>query len=241
MEGAHDVSDGTSTGVARPRDPGPVKATGIDPTTQAYLDRFRRPDDDVLIALREETRSAFGSAAGMQISGHQGAVLELLVRAIGARRALEIGTFTGASAICIARALPEDGELICCDLSSQWTAIARRYWERAGVAGRIDLRLGPALETLAKLPLEPSFDFVFIDADKTGYGAYFEAVLPRVRPGGLIVFDNVLWGGRAQSPALPGDAMTLAIQALNEQVAADPRVTSVMLPVGDGITVALVR
>jgi caffeoyl-CoA O-methyltransferase len=149
---------------------------------------------------------------------------------------VEVGTFTGYSALCIARGLPDDGQLLACDVSEEWTAIARRYWERAGVASRIDLRLGPALDTLRALPADTRFDMGFIDADKPTYPAYYEEILTRLRPGGLILVDNVLWFGRVADPAAD-DPQTLAIRAFNDQVAADPRVDCVMLPVSDGLTI----
>jgi caffeoyl-CoA O-methyltransferase len=171
----------------------------------------------------------------MQIAPEQGTLLRLLVAAIGARRAVEVGTFTGYSAICIARGLAPGGRLLCCDVSAEWTAVARRYWERAGVADRIDLRLAPAAETLRTLSAEPILDFAFIDADKTGYPVYYEEVLRRLRPGGLIAVDNVLWSGHVVN-ARKRDADTRAIRRFNDLVAADGRVDSVMTPIADGIT-----
>jgi len=170
----------------------------------------------------------------MQIAVEQGAFLTLLGRLIGARQAIEIGTFTGYSAIAIARGLAPGGHLLCCDLSDEWTAIARRYFARAGVADRITLRLGPALETVRALPQEPSLDLAFIDADKTGYRGYYDELLPRLRPNGLIVFDNVLWGGSVVDRANEGDD-TRALRALNDAIARDERVDAVMLPVADGL------
>jgi caffeoyl-CoA O-methyltransferase len=200
-----------------------------------YLVRHGTPPDAVQRELIEETRR-LGGVSLMQIAPEQGAFLTLLARAIGARRAIEVGTFTGYSALCIARGLAPGGRLVCCDVSEEWTAIARRFWEEGGVADRIELRLGPAAETLAALPAEPVFDLAFIDADKGGYPAYYEAILPRLRPGGLILVDNVLWFGRVADPSADDEA-TAQIRAFNAKVAADPRVEAVMLPIGDGLTI----
>ena len=211
-----------------------MKFVALDERLYAYLLAHRTPDDAVLRELQRET-ARLGDNAAMQISPDQGTLLSLLVGAIGARRALEIGTFTGMSALCIARALPSDGKLLTCDLSAEWTGLARRYWERAGVADRIELVLGPAAETLRALPREPVFDFAFLDADKAGYLAYYEEILPRLRPNGLLAVDNVLWSGRVIRPSAK-DADTRAIRDFNDRVAADARVQSVMVPVADGIS-----
>jgi caffeoyl-CoA O-methyltransferase len=188
--------------------------------------------------LREETARLPG--AGMQIAPEQGQLMALLVELIGARRALEIGSFTGYSALCVALALPPDGRLVACDISEEYTAIARRYWARAGVADRIDLRLAPALETLDSLIAEGasgSFDFAFIDADKTNYDAYYERVLRLLRPGGLVAIDNVLWGGSVADPSAR-DADTEALRALNAKLRDDARVTISLVPIGDGLMLA---
>lgn len=211
------------------------KSFHLPPAVHEYLLRHGSPPDALAQELIEETRR-LGGIWLMQIAPEQGAFLTLLTRAIGARRAVEVGTFTGYSALCIARGLPADGRLLCCDVSEEWTAIARRYWDRAGLADRIELRLGPAAETLAALPAEPVFDLAFIDADKGGYPAYYEAILPRLRPGGLILVDNVLWFGRVADPAADDEA-TAQIRAFNAKVAADPRVEAVLLPIGDGLTI----
>ena len=193
-------------------------------------------ETDIERRLRAETaRLAQG---GMQIGPDQAALFALLVRAIGARRALEIGTFTGYSALAVAAALPEDGRLVCCDTSDEWTQIARRYWREAGVADRIDLRLGPAADTLAALARDPgpdTFDFAFVDADKPGYDTYYERCLMLVRRGGLIAFDNTLWSGAVADPARTDDN-TEALRALNRKAHADPRVDACLLTVGDGVT-----
>ncbi len=204
-----------------------------------YLVAHTEPPDRVLRDLAAET-AALGPVSIMQIAVEQGAFLTLLARLMGARRAVEVGTFTGYSAICIARGLAEDGRLLCCDVNAEWTAIARRAWTRAGLDQRIELRLAPALETLRALPRTPDIDLVFIDADKTGYLGYYEELLPRLRPNGLIVFDNVLWSGSVADPAVQDDD-TRALRALADHVHADPRVEPVMLAVADGLLLARKR
>src|SRR4051812_4300671 len=169
-------------------------------TVSDYLLAHSTAQDDVLARLAEETRTTFGDASGMQITADEGALLTMLVRLTGARNAVEVGTFTGYSSICIARGLADGGHLLCCDVSEDYTAVARRYWERAGVTDRIELRIAPAVDTLRALPTERHLDFAFIDADKAGYPAYYEEIVTRVRPGGLIVLDNMLRGGRALDP-----------------------------------------
>ncbi|WP_228638095.1 O-methyltransferase [Microtetraspora sp. AC03309] len=208
----------------------------LDPVVDDYLLTHCTPADEVLTDLAATTREATGDVAGMQVSHDEGALLTMLVRMSGARRAVEVGVFTGYSSICIARGLPADGRLLACDVSTEWTSIARAHWERAGVADRIDLRIGPALETLRALPAEPVFDFAFIDADKTGYPGYYDEIVPRLAPGGLIVIDNVFLGGRVFDPAFQGEAHR-AVRRLNETVVRDERVESVMLPVRDGVTI----
>jgi len=215
------------------------KFTALTPDLHDYLvDRGAR-EDEVLARVREET-AALGDVAVMQVSPDQGAFLRLLVLAIGARSAIELGTFTGYSAICIARGLPADGELVCCELDPERADVARHNLEAAGVAERADVRVGPALETLQAIPEEPAFDFAFIDADKPGYPAYYEAVLPRLRSGGLIAIDNVLMGGRVLEPAAD-DASALSIDALNRAIEVDDRVDVAMLGVADGLTLARKR
>ncbi len=179
----------------------------------------------------------------MQIGPDQGALMAFLIRLTGARRALEIGVFTGCSGLAVASALPEDGKLIACDVSEEWTRIARRYWDEAGLSRKIELRLGPALETLAALLRDgagESFDFAFIDADKENNDAYYEACLRLLRPGGLIAVDNTIWGGRVADPAV-NDAETEAIRALNLKMRDDARVEAVLLTVGDGVMLARKR
>jgi caffeoyl-CoA O-methyltransferase len=158
-----------------------------------------------------------------------------LARALGAERAVEVGTFTGYSTLCLARGLPEHGRVLALDVSAEWTAIGRRHWERAGVAHKIELRIGPAADSLRALPKAPLFDLAFIDADKTGYAGYVEEILPRLRDGGVILVDNVLWGGSVVDPARQ-DESTLAIRAFNDAVARDPRFDAVMIPLADGLT-----
>lgn len=212
------------------------KSFHLSPEVHEYLVRHGSPPDALQQELIEETRR-LGGVSLMQIAPEQGAFMTLLARAIGARRAIEVGTFTGYSALCLARGLGPEGRLLCCDVSEDWTAIARRFWTQAGVADRIELRIGPAAETLAALPREPVFDLAFIDADKGGYPRYYEEILPRLRPGGLILVDNVLWFGRVADPAA-NDEATLQIRAFNEKLAADDRVERVLLPIGDGLTIA---
>jgi len=204
-----------------------------------YLVAHSAPPDDVLRDLAEET-AALGPVSIMQVAVEQGAFLTMLARLMGARRAVEIGTFTGYSSICIARGLADGGRLLCCDVSEEWTAIARRYWTRAGLDDRIELRLGPGLDTLRALPREPAIDLVFIDADKPGYRSYYEELLPRVRPNGLFVFDNVLWSGAVADPAVQDDN-TRALRALADHVRQDARVDEVMLAVADGLLLARKR
>ena len=192
--------------------------------------------------LRAHTLAAT-RAHRMQVSPEQGAFMQLLMKLIGARRSIEVGTFTGYSALIVAEALPDDGCLIACDVSEEWTAVGRPFWERAGVADKIDLRLKPAVETLDELIAageSESFDFAFIDADKANYDAYYERCLTLLRRGGVIGIDNVLWGGRVADERVRDDD-TRAIRALNAKVNADDRVDATMLPIGDGLTLAVKR
>jgi caffeoyl-CoA O-methyltransferase len=213
-----------------------VKYTALDDRLYAYLESHRSPDDAVLRALREQTE-ALGAHAGMQISPEQGTLLRLLASITGARQAVEIGTFTGYSALSIARGLAPGGRLLCLDVSEEWTSVARRYWAKAGLSDRIELRLGPAADSLRALPDAPQFDLAFIDADKQGYPVYWDEVVRRLRPNGLVAVDNVLWSGDVVRPEAQ-DADVVAIRAFNERVLADPRVECVMLPVADGLTLA---
>jgi caffeoyl-CoA O-methyltransferase len=204
-----------------------------------YLVAHGTPPDDVQRALITET-AELGAVAGMQVAPEQGAFLTILTRALGVQRAIEIGTFTGYSALCIARGLPADGRLTCCDVSEEWTAIAQRAWKQAGVDDRIELRIAPALDTLGALAAEDRFDLAFIDADKPNYGNYFDALVPHMRSNGVILVDNVLWSGNVVN-ADATDNNTKAIRAFNDKLAADPRVEAVMLPISDGLTLARVR
>jgi caffeoyl-CoA O-methyltransferase len=211
-----------------------LKSLGLSPELHAYLVAHGTPPDAVQRELIEET-AKLGPIAIMQVAPEQGAFLTLIARLIGAREAVEVGTFTGYSSLAIARGLAPEGRLLCCDVSEEWTEIARRAWQRAGVAGRIELRIAPAAETLRALPETPRFDLAFIDADKTNYGVYYEEILKRTRPGGLIMVDNVLWNG-AVIDASQQDENTRAIRAFNDKVAADARVDCVMTPISDGLT-----
>ena len=207
----------------------------------AYLLDISLRELPVMQRLREETASM--EQANMQIGPEQGQFMALLVELIGARSVLEIGTFTGYSALAMAVALPENGVLVACDVSEEWTAIGRRYWEEAGVSHKIELRLAPALETLDALLAEgnaETFDFAFIDADKEGYDAYYERALELVRLGGLIALDNTLWEGKVADPAAT-DVDTEAIRAINAKLVLDERVTLSLIPVGDGLTLARKR
>jgi caffeoyl-CoA O-methyltransferase len=215
------------------------KFLALTPRIYEYLVAHSTPPDDVLRDLAAET-AALGPVSVMQVAIEQGAFLTLLAHLIGARRIVEVGTFTGYSAICLARGLAEGGRLLCCDVSEEWTAIARRHWDRAGLGDRIELRLAPALDTLRTLPPTPEIDLAFIDADKPAYLAYYEELLPRLRPNGLLIFDNVLWSGLVADPAAADD-QTRALRALNDRVAADPRVETVMLAVADGLLLARKR
>jgi caffeoyl-CoA O-methyltransferase len=202
-----------------------------------YVRRVGVREHPVLARLREETAPM--PNAGMQIAPEQGAFMGLIVRLIGARRILEIGTFTGYSSTAMALAMPPDGRITCLDVSREWTDRARQTWQDAGVADRVELRIGPAAGSLAALD-GASFDLAFIDADKTSYDVYYEGCLRVVRPGGVILIDNVLQGGRVTDDAAEDDSV-VAIRALNEKIAADERVDMTLLPVADGLTLALVR
>ena len=192
--------------------------------------------NEVVRQLRLET-AALGDVAGMQIGDDQGQLLTMLARLVGARRAVEVGTFTGYSSLCIARGLADGGRLLCCDVSEEWTSIAVRAWQRAGVADRIELRLAPAWETVRALPADAELDLVFIDADKPGYPSYWDELVPRMRQGGVLLADNVLWSGEIVDPDV-GDENATALREFNDKVAADPRVEVVVLPAFDGLTIA---
>ncbi len=209
----------------------------LSPHLHAYLLAHTSPADPVLRELADETARLFPAVAGLQIGHEQGVFMTLLARIAGARNAVEVGTFTGYSAICLARGLAAGGRLLCCDISEEWTAVARRYWRRAGLDDRIELRLGPAIGTLRALPPGPSLDLAFIDADKPGYVGYWDEIVPRLRPGGIVLADNTLFHGRVIDPA-DTDASVQGIRDFNDHVLADDRVELVLLPVGDGLTLA---
>lgn len=217
------------------------RTLSLTPELYTYLQAHSLREPPALARLREETAAMEGAV--MQIAPEQGQFMALLLRLMEARRVLEIGTYTGYSTLWLAGALPADGEVVTCDISREWTDVARRHWQAAGLAQRITLHLGPARETLHRLLREGAagtFDFAFIDADKTGYDAYYEACLDLVRPGGLIAVDNTLWDGAVADPAAD-DADTRAIRRFNDKVHADPRVELSLVPIGDGLTLALRR
>jgi predicted O-methyltransferase YrrM len=214
------------------------RTIGISDELAAYVVKVGTREPDVLARLRQETAAM--PRHGMQVAPEEGAFLAMLVELLGARRCIEIGTFTGYSSLAVALALPENGSLVCCDVSEEWTLLARKYWEEAEVASKIDLRIAPASETLDRLLAdgeEATYDFAFVDADKTGYDGYYERLLRLLRPGGLIAFDNTLWGG-AVLDLDAEDEDTRAIQALNTKLAGDERITLCLLPVADGVTLA---
>ncbi|MFP8878394.1 MAG: class I SAM-dependent methyltransferase [Myxococcota bacterium] len=199
-----------------------------------YMVVHGSPPNDVQRALIDAT-AELGGVSRMQIAPEQGAFMTLFARAIGARHAIEIGTFTGYSALCIALGLPEDGQLICCDVSEEWTQIGVPFWKQAGIDHKIDLRIAPAIETLESLPQRADVDLSFIDADKSSYIEYFEGLMPIMRTGGVILVDNVLWGGSVADPEVD-EEQTVAIRTFNDHVASDKRVDCVMLPISDGLT-----
>ena len=215
----------------------------IDDRLYDYLLANSSREDALLRRLRDET--ARMPMSMMQIAPEQGQFMAMLVELVGARRAIEVGTFTGYSSICVARALPADGRLVCCDVSEEYTAVARRYWKEAGLDGKIDLRLAPATGTLDALIAdgqEGRFDFAFIDADKENYEAYYERALRLLRTGGLMTIDNVLWDGRVADPAIgDDDADTAAIRRLNARLHKDGRISLSLVPIGDGLTLARKR
>ena len=211
----------------------PLKHTLIDDKLAEYVSRSHTHAGDPLDAeLRAETTRVAGDLARMQVGEEQATFLGILAAACGAQRAIEIGTFTGTSSIAIARAIGPKGTLLCCDVSRVWTDIARRYWSRAGVSDRIELRIAPAIETLHALPADAEFDFAFIDADKVSYDSYYESLLPHMRTGSLILIDNALQHGRV---AEPSDESSQAIAALNAKLVRDTRVECALLTVADGI------
>ncbi|MFI9641950.1 O-methyltransferase [Micromonospora sp. NPDC051925] len=214
------------------------KSLPLTPELHAYLVAHGSPPDEIIRDLAKETLAVLPAHAEMQVAPEQAAFLTFLTRLLGARQAVEVGTFTGLSSLAIARGLPEDGRLTCFDISEEFTGIARSYWQRAGVADRIELRIGPAAETLRELPHERHLDFAFIDADKISYPVYWAELVPRMRPGAVIAVDNTLRGGRVLAPR---DAADRAVAAFNDEVLADVRVDAVMLPLADGVTLARVH
>jgi caffeoyl-CoA O-methyltransferase len=213
-----------------------TKSVVVTPEVHDYLVAHGTPPDEVQRSLIDAT-AALGGVSQMQIAPEQGAFMTLLTRLVDARFAVEVGTFTGYSSICVARGLAEGGRLLCCDVSEEWTAIARQHWIAAGVDDRIDLRIGPAADTLRALPADPTIDLAFIDADKPGYRTYYDEIVARLRPGGLVLLDNVLWSGTIVTPD-DDDQNRSALRAVNDHVAADARVEAVMLPIADGLTIA---
>jgi caffeoyl-CoA O-methyltransferase len=216
------------------------KSPWLSDELHAYIVGHGTPPDDIQQRLIDET-AALGGVSKMQIAPEQGAFMTMLCRVSAARKVIEIGTFTGYSALALARGLPDDGRLLCCDVSEEWTAIARRYWKEAGVDHKIELRIAPALDTLRLLPIGDEFDLAFIDADKENYLAYAEEVVSRLRQGGLLLVDNTLWSGEVADPTIVEGDNLLAIRAFNDAFAADPRLDVVILPISDGLTLARKR
>ena len=203
----------------------------------AYLNAHSSPPDAILRDLANETAYLYPNETGLQIPPEQGTFMTMLVRLCSAATAIEVGTFTGYSSICIARGLTDDGHLTCCDINEEWTSLAKKYWEKAGLADKIELRLGPAIDTLRALPRTEDFDIAFIDADKGGYLGYWREIVPRVKPGGLIMVDNTFSHGRVID-AGNDNPIVIAIRDFNDHAAADERVDLVIMPIGDGLTLA---
>jgi caffeoyl-CoA O-methyltransferase len=204
---------------------------------QDYIMAHSTPPDPVLADLAAETTRRFPAEAQMQIGADQGRLMTILAQLTGVTGAVEVGTFTGYSSICLARGLADGGRLVCSDVSDEWTSVARTYWQRAGLADRIELRLGPALDTLRALPAAAELDLAFIDADKEGYVGYWDEIVPRMRPGGVILVDNTLQDGRVADPARR-EPVVQAIRTFNGRAASDSRVELALLSVGDGLTLA---
>jgi caffeoyl-CoA O-methyltransferase len=213
-----------------------MRGLGLSEALYEYVVAMGARETRVQRALREETQKL--PMAGMQIGPDQAALLQVLVRMMGAKRCIEVGTFTGYSALAIALALPSTGKLVCCDVSEEWTAIGRRYWKKAGVEKKIDLRIGPALETLKTL--KGRYHFAFVDADKPNYWNYYERCLALLRKGGVIGVDNTLWGGSVINPEKQGES-TRALREFNRRLAKDRRVDIALVPIGDGLTLAVKR
>ncbi len=215
------------------------KSIGLSAELHAYVVAHGMPPDEVQESLIAATLE-LGGVSRMQIAPEQGAFMTILARLLGVRFAVEVGTFTGYSSLCIARGLAPGGRLLCCDVSEEWTAVAREHWAMAGVEDQVELRIGPAADTLRGLPADPPIDLAFIDADKTGYRTYYDEIVSRLRPGGVVLIDNVLWSGNVIDPTDASED-TEAIRSLNEHVAADDRVEAVLLPIADGLTLARKR
>ena len=216
-----------------------IRTLGLGENLREYLLSVSLREPEILTLLRQET--SLHQMGIMQISPEQGQFMALLVKLMGAKKTLEVGVFTGYSALVVALALPSDGKVIACDISEEYTSVACRYWQKAGVSNKIDLHVAPAVETLDKLLKAgegETFDFVFIDADKSNYDNYYERALKLVRPGGLIAIDNVLWSGKVADPAIK-DNRTKKIRALNQKLHQDERVNLSMVPIGDGLTLAM--
>lgn len=212
-----------------------AKITALTQDLYRYMIGHRSAEDQVLTDLRRETLRVVSDKAGMMISEEQGILLRMLVAAVAPKLVVEVGTFTGYSALCMAQAMPKGGRVLCCDVSDEWTSVGKPYWRRAGVADRINLRIAPALETIRSLPVNEEVDFAFLDADKCNYVQYFEAIVPKLRTNGLIAADNVLWHNWSMD-AHNQDPETVGIREFNEHVLRDDRVETVMLHVGDGLT-----
>jgi caffeoyl-CoA O-methyltransferase len=217
-----------------------TKAMDLLDELHRYTVDHSTPVDDLVAELIERTRTQFTRAAGMQVAPEQATLLGMLAGLTGARRALEVGTFTGLSSLVFARAMPRDGRLLCLDISEEFTAVAREFWAKAGVDDRIELRIGPAAAALRALPVEPHLDLAFIDADKESYSTYWAEIVPRMRPGGLIIVDNVLWRGHVLAPE-PEDIAAVALASFNNEVVRDDRVDVIMLAFADGLTLARKR
>lgn len=217
----------------------PPKTLGLGAELHSYLVAHGSPPDAVLTRLAADTL-AMGGISRMQIAPEQGALLTMLAKMLNAELIVEVGTFTGYSSVCLARGLAPGGRLVCCDVSAEYTARAAQAWHEDGTADRVDLRIAPGADTLRAMPFDPPIDMAFIDADKSGYAVYYEEILARMRAGGVIAVDNVLWSGNVIDPA-DTSADTVALRAFNEMVAADERVDRVMLPIADGLTLCRKR
>lgn len=209
----------------------------MDDTIYDYVIAHSTPADDVQTALRARTQAETGGWAGMQIGPDQIAFMSILTAVLQPRFVVEVGTFTGTSSLAVAGALPDGARMLCCDVSEEWTAIAREHWEQAGVADRIELVIAPAAETLAALPADQEIDLAFVDADKTGYRSYYDIIVPKLSEHGLLLIDNTIWGGRVAAPPSDDDEPdTVALRELNDHIVNDPRVEVAQLTLGDGVT-----